>query len=142
VLSVSPRLISEIRVPGGPLAPAEVRSHLELQLSEEVCEERLADLRLLATEVVSNSVRHGRVGPDGWVSAAVSHVDGTLRVEVRDSSLEGLPEPREPDYEEGGGFGLFLLDQMASRWGVERDPHLCVWFELPHEEAAAGFQAG
>jgi anti-sigma regulatory factor (Ser/Thr protein kinase) len=142
VLSVSPRLISEIRVPGGPQAPAQVRSRLELHLSEELCEERLADLRLLTTEVVSNSVRHGRVGPDGWVSAAVSHIAGMLRVEVRDSSVEGLPQPREPDYEDGGGFGLFLLDQIASRWGVERDPHLCVWFELPHEAGPAELQAG
>jgi anti-sigma regulatory factor (Ser/Thr protein kinase) len=136
VLSMSPRLISEIRVPGGPKAPAQLRSRLGLHLAGEVCEERLAEVRLLTTEVVSNSVRHGRVGPDGWVSAAVSHADGSLRVEVRDSSVHGRPEPREPDYEDGGGFGLFLLDQIASRWGVERDPTLCVWFELPHEAQA------
>jgi anti-sigma regulatory factor (Ser/Thr protein kinase) len=138
VLTVNPRLISEIRVPGGPKAPAQVRSRLERQLGDEVGEERLSDLRLLTTEVVSNSVRHGRVGPDGWVSAAVSHAGGSLRVEVRDSSVGGRPEPRQPDYEEGGGFGLFLLDQIASAWGVERDPHLCVWFELPHEAQPAG----
>jgi anti-sigma regulatory factor (Ser/Thr protein kinase) len=137
VLSVSERLISEIRVPGGPEAPAQVRSRLERQLADELDAERLADIRLLATEVVSNSVRHGRVDSDGWVSAAVSAADGTLRVEVRDSSRGGHPEARTPDYEDGGGFGLFLLDQIASRWGVERDPNLCVWFELPSEAQAA-----
>jgi anti-sigma regulatory factor (Ser/Thr protein kinase) len=137
VLSVGEPLIPEIRVPGGPEAPAQLRSRLERQLADELDAERLADLRLLATEVVSNSVRHGRVDADGWVSAAVSDADGALRVEVRDSSLQGQPEVRAPDYEDGGGFGLFLLDQIASRWGVERDPHLCVWFELPPEAQAA-----
>ena len=54
-----------------------------------------------------------------------------VRVEVRDSApIRGLPQRREPDYEDGGGFGLFLLDEVAARWGVEQESGLCVWFEL------------
>jgi anti-sigma regulatory factor (Ser/Thr protein kinase) len=121
----------DIRVPGGPKAPSLMRSRLERELGHELAEERLGDLRLLTTEVVSNSVRHGRVGPEGWVSSRVFVASDRLRVEVRDSSVpRGLPEQRTPDYEDGGGFGLFLLDQVAASWGVEQDPGLCVWFEL------------
>jgi anti-sigma regulatory factor (Ser/Thr protein kinase) len=124
-------LLPDIRVKGGPFAPAEVRSHLERELADELEQERLAEVRLLATELVSNSVRHGGVGSDGWVTAGVALDSEKVRVEIRDSSLHGKPVPRSPDYEgDGGGFGLLLLDQIASAWGVERDRGLCVWFEL------------
>ena len=109
-----------------------MRSRLERELDGELAEKRLAEVRLLTTEVVSNSVRHGRVGADGWVSSSVSLTPDMVRVEVRDSSTPGgVPRRRTPDFEDGGGFGLFLLDQMAASWGVEHNRGLCVWFELP-----------
>jgi anti-sigma regulatory factor (Ser/Thr protein kinase) len=123
--------LPEIRVPGGPKAPSEMRSALDSRLAGELDDERLAELRLLTTEVVTNSVRHGKVGSDGWVSSTVSVEPDRVRVEVRDSArVRGMPRRRTPDYEDGGGFGLFLLDQVAARWGVERGSGLCVWFEL------------
>ena len=123
--------LPDIRVPGGPKAAAQMRSRLDTRLAGELSDERLADVRLLATEVVTNSVRHGGVGSDGWVSSAVTMDANRVRVEMRDSGLaRGVPRQRTPDYDEGGGFGLFLLDQMAARWGVERESGVCVWFEL------------
>jgi anti-sigma regulatory factor (Ser/Thr protein kinase) len=123
--------LPEIRVPGGPKAPGLMRARLDGELAGELRQDRLAEVMLLTTEVVSNSVRHGRVGTDGWVSSAV-HVGGDhVRIEVRDSGIpRGIPHQRTPNYEDGGGFGLFLLDQVADRWGVEQDSGLCVWFEL------------
>ena len=108
-----------------------MRSLLDRELAGEVPDERLAELRLLTSEVVTNSVRHGRVGCEGWVSSTVSLERDRVRVEVRDSSRHsGVPRRKTPDYDDGGGFGLFLLDEVAARWGVEREPGLCVWFEL------------
>ena len=124
--------LPDIRVAGGPKAPSAMRAGLDRHLTGELAEERLAEVRLLTTEVVSNCVRHGRVGADGWVSSSVSISGATVRIEVRDSGVvRGIPQQREPDYDDGGGFGLFLLDQVAESWGVEREPSLCVWFELP-----------
>jgi anti-sigma regulatory factor (Ser/Thr protein kinase) len=121
----------EIRVAGGPRAPSLMRSRLDSELAGGLPDQQLADLHLLTSEVVTNSVRHGRVGSDGWVSSNVSVTGDRVRVEVRDSArIRGLPHVREPDYENGGGFGLFLLDEVAARWGVEQDPGLCVWFEV------------
>jgi anti-sigma regulatory factor (Ser/Thr protein kinase) len=121
----------EIRVEGGPRAPSLMRSRLDSELSGGLPDEQLAELHLLTSEVVTNSVRHGRVGCDGWVSSNVSLSGDRVRVEVRDSApVRGLPHRRDPDYEEGGGFGLLLLDEVAARWGVEQDSGLCVWFEL------------
>lgn len=121
----------EIRVAGGPRAPSLMRSRLDSELSAGLPEQQLAELHLLTSEVVTNSVRHGRVGCDGWVSSSVAVTDDRVRVEVRDSApVRGVPQLRKPDYEDGGGFGLFLLDEVAASWGVEQDSGLCVWFEL------------
>jgi len=33
------------------------------------------------------------------------------------------------------GWGLFLVDRMADRWGVDRSEGTRVWFELEREGA-------
>ena len=51
-----------------------------------------------------------------------------LRVEVCDGSAGGA-RPRPPD--ENGGWGLNLVDTLASRWGTRRSGELNVsWFEV------------
>ena len=42
----------------------------------------------------------------------------------------GVVAPREPDRENGGGFGLHLVDKLATRWGVNRTGGTHVWFEV------------
>jgi anti-sigma regulatory factor (Ser/Thr protein kinase) len=121
---------SGIRVSGGRSAALEARAALAVEVGDRVGEGELRDLNLLLSEVVNNSVIHGKVDEHGWIQIAVA-VDGDcVRIEVRDSGEQGNPTPREPDYDDGGGFGLFLVDAMASRWGVEREEELTVWFEL------------
>ena len=87
------------------------------------------DMRLLVTELVTNGVRHGSErGPLG-VSVAVR--DETVRVEVTDAgrgfSPPAAPMPR-PDG--SGGWGLQLVDRVATTWGVDVTDRTCVWFEL------------
>jgi anti-sigma regulatory factor (Ser/Thr protein kinase) len=119
-----------IRVHGGPRAALEARAALTAELDGRPGQEALRDLHLLLSEVVNNSVVHGGVDESGWIEVAVACDPDRIRIEVRDSGRQGDPVAREPDYEHGGGFGLFLVEAMASRWGSERDPGLTVWFEL------------
>jgi anti-sigma regulatory factor (Ser/Thr protein kinase) len=119
-----------IRVPGGRRAALEARARLTAELDGQVDPDQLRDLHLLLSEVVNNSVVHGGVEEDGWVEVAVKTRGECVRIDVRDSGSQGEAVPREPDYENGGGFGLFLVDSMASRWGAHRNPGLTVWFEL------------
>lgn len=51
----------QIKVAGGSRAAADARAALTELLAGQIAEARLQDLRLLATEVVTNSVRHGGV---------------------------------------------------------------------------------
>jgi len=132
--SVSGRCVVE--VPGGADAPAHVRSALERELGEELDPDGVYTLRLLASEVVTNSVVHAGLGPDGWVAASVARGRTHVRVEIEDSATSVLPAPRRPDRVNGGGFGLQLVDLLASSWGVRRGKRVCVWFELELSAAA------
>ena len=87
------------------------------------------NLRLLVTELVTNGVRHG--SERGAVCMAVSLYDSRVRVEVTDGgrgfSPDAAPMPRADG---SGGWGLQLVDRVASSWGVNVDKTTCVWFEL------------
>lgn len=106
-------------------APAKARVAL-LALTAAVVPRLLEDLKLLVTELVTNSVRYG---PGGTVRVTVKVKDpNTVFAEVTDNGREGVVEIREAA-EDGGGLGLRILDRMASRWGVY-EGSTNVWFEL------------
>jgi anti-sigma regulatory factor (Ser/Thr protein kinase) len=109
--------------------PALARHELESWLPPSVDESERGALRLLVSELITNAVRHvtGSAQP---VELAVRIGAGAIRVEVRDGGSgfkpARKPEPRGAD----GGFGLFLVERMASRWGVDTQDGTRVWFEL------------
>jgi anti-sigma regulatory factor (Ser/Thr protein kinase) len=108
--------------------PALARHELEGWLPPSLQENERGALRLLVSELVTNSIRHVS-GSDRPIELAVQIGARAIRVEVRDggSGFEpGKPEPRGAD----GGFGLFLVERMASRWGVDTRDGTRVWFEL------------
>jgi anti-sigma regulatory factor (Ser/Thr protein kinase) len=109
--------------------PALARHELESWLPSSLPESERGALRLLVSELVTNSIRHV-TGSEQPVELAVRVGARTVRVEVRDGGAgfepADNPEPRGAD----GGFGLFLVERMASRWGVETDEGTRVWFEL------------
>jgi anti-sigma regulatory factor (Ser/Thr protein kinase) len=108
--------------------PALARHQLEDWLPESLNDSHRGALRLLVSELVTNSVRHVP-GSGRPVELAVRIGSRTIRVEVRDGGSgfrPGKPEPRGAD----GGFGLFLVERLASRWGVDTRDGTRVWFEL------------
>lgn len=112
-------------LPADHEAPSHARVAL-LALSPVVGPRLLEDLRLLITELVTNSVRYG---PGGTVRVTVNVKDPrTVFAEVTDNGRDGVVEIREAA-EDGGGLGLRILDRMATRWGVY-EGSTNVWFEL------------
>jgi anti-sigma regulatory factor (Ser/Thr protein kinase) len=108
--------------------PALARHELESWLPSSIAESVRGSLRLLVSELVTNSVRHV-TGSTEPVELAVRIGPRAIRVEVRDGGSgfkPGKPQPRGAD----GGFGLFLVERMASRWGVDTQDGTRVWFEL------------
>jgi anti-sigma regulatory factor (Ser/Thr protein kinase) len=84
------------------------------------------DIELLASELVTNVIRHA-ASP----FTVIVRYDGNLvRVEVGDGS-RALPEARSPGVDDETGRGLLLLEALAAGWGVT--PTLAgkrVWFEV------------
>jgi anti-sigma regulatory factor (Ser/Thr protein kinase) len=120
----------EATLPIGPAAAATARATLTRWLAGHLPGEVLEDARLLASELVTNSVGHADLPDEASLRLAVQLRDGALRVEVRDPGKNGAVAPREPDRERGGGFGLHLVDLIATRWGVNRTGGTHVWFEV------------
>ena len=87
------------------------------------------DMRLLVTELVTNGVRHG--SERGPLGVLVSVADERVRVEVTDCGRGfSPPEAPMPRDDGSGGWGLQLLDRVATTWGVDIADRTCVWFEL------------
>jgi anti-sigma regulatory factor (Ser/Thr protein kinase) len=55
---------------------------------------------------------------------------GRVRVEVADPGAGFEPQPRDDEMNRPGGWGLYLVDRIADRWGVVRNRMNRVWFEL------------
>jgi anti-sigma regulatory factor (Ser/Thr protein kinase) len=90
---------------------------------------------LLASELVTNSVRHsGSAAPGEAVTVSVTAGGGTVLVEVTDRSGDGVPHLRQAGAGAGRGRGLQLVASLAARWGCRRDGgRTTTWFELRHD---------
>jgi anti-sigma regulatory factor (Ser/Thr protein kinase) len=89
------------------------------------------DLRLLVSELVTNSLRHAGLSGHDEIRLRVQLTDDSVRVEVVDRGPGFTPQQPRPSLYQESGWGLFLVRQLASRWGFRGDPATCVWFELP-----------
>lgn len=95
----------------------------------------MPELLLLATEVVTNAVRHTGARPAGDVEIAVDPKPGCVRVAVHDPgpgfARDTTPAPQPGPDPDASGWGLYLVETLAERWGVERQPDgTVVWFEF------------
>ena len=84
------------------------------------------DLMLLVSELVTNAVRHAQ-GDAFEVRLEVK--SDLLRLEVHDDGAGFVPEIAPSD-DGCGGYGLYIVDRLADRWGVERDAGGVIWLEL------------
>lgn len=113
----------------GPDAVAAARRGLD-GLESEVGSERLHDMRLLVSELVTNSVRHAGDGGGEQLELQVNVSQDTIHVCVTDRGPGFEVAPRTPDDDPGSGWGLFLVEQLSDRWGVELNGATQVWFEI------------
>jgi anti-sigma regulatory factor (Ser/Thr protein kinase) len=119
----------EVVVASGLDAPAAARAAVTAWLSPQVADQVLDDAQLLVSELVTNSVRHARLAAGATVRVSVEICDGFMRLEVEDPGDVAIAAVA-PDREHGGGFGLFLVEALAQRWGSNHGGSTCVWAEL------------
>ncbi len=119
------RLDPDARAPSN--ARAAVRAFGE---DSDIAEADVATLALLVSELVSNAVLHSDAPPASAILLRARLLEhGTVRVEVIDAG-SGFCLVRRDAVNSNGGYGLFLVDDQASRWGLDRDGGTRVWFEL------------
>jgi anti-sigma regulatory factor (Ser/Thr protein kinase) len=103
---------------------------------------------LLVSELVTNSVLHAGLPEEASIEFSVRASAEVLMVEVADAGQgfdhTSMLRPRAvAGAAEMSGWGLFLVDRIADRWGaVEMDGETRVWFELsPGAMAMNGHRA-
>jgi anti-sigma regulatory factor (Ser/Thr protein kinase) len=119
----------EVDLRRDPDSAAEARRALG-EVSDHLPPRRLEDARLLVSELVTNAIRHAGLDDDDVIRLVVVSGDRALRIEVCDpgpgfDAGEPTPDPARPS-----GWGLYLVRELADRWGVERNELTRVWFEL------------
>lgn len=115
---------------GSPRAAPAARAALK-SLSDHVSEDVLYQLNLVVTELVTNSVRHAGIGPASSVALEVTVLPELIVGAVTDPGDGFEYDVAEAvDLMDEGGRGLFLVDQIAARWGVETGTGTRVWFEM------------
>jgi anti-sigma regulatory factor (Ser/Thr protein kinase) len=133
-LEVAPLLDARVSIDGfhvllagGPEAAAKARGAVT-RLRSDLDDPLVENLRLLVTELVTNSVRHADARQ---IELVVVVRDDRVRVEVENRGPSFHPAPRNGNAETEGGWGLLLVERLSDSWGVGEDAgRTCVWFEL------------
>ncbi len=117
-------MLSRLELTRDEHAPAAARRSIE-KICSDLSPEALDSARLLISELVTNSVQHG----DGETVTILvdTGLNGAVRCEVIDDGKGFIPRARGD--RAIGGWGLQVVEQLASTWGV-REGSTHVWFEL------------
>jgi anti-sigma regulatory factor (Ser/Thr protein kinase) len=113
------------------------RAMVEMGLPDQAIREGT----LLTSELVTNSIRHAGLGPDDYIDVAATWSGTVLRVIVRDSGSAGPPPEIvagsiRPSPGGQSGWGLYLVDKLATRWGTNLEGSAGFWFEIEYPRPA------
>ena len=85
---------------------------------------------LLVSEMVTNAVQHGPAETSSTIALHCALVGERLQVEIGDDGTGFVPPERTERQDAGSGWGLHLIDSLATTWGVDSGRPTRVWFEL------------
>ena len=125
-------MVAEIKVRLSP-EPEVVTTarHALDQLTDLLPPEKLEDVRLVVSELVTNSILHAGLSPDEQISLTLTVSAGSVRGRVCDPGPGfGMPAKLCPRSDLSGGWGLPIVETISDRWGIERTRRTCVWFEI------------
>ncbi|MFI5883555.1 ATP-binding protein [Streptomyces sp. NPDC051554] len=115
-----------------PQAPAKARAYVRDVLARDetpLDDERLDEILLVVSELVTNAYRYG-TEPDDSLLVAVLTTPDRVRVEVHDPRRQ-RPRLRNESGERSRGRGLHIVDAIAARWDVDDRPFgKAVWAEM------------
>lgn len=121
--------VARITVACDSLAPVSVRRQLaELPDLGWL----LGDALLVATELVTNAIKHSMCQPGDALVVTVDKQPEYVRICVRDPGVSGVTARILDGNGSFEGLGLRIVEQLATHWGSNRDADgYEVWAELP-----------
>jgi anti-sigma regulatory factor (Ser/Thr protein kinase) len=115
-----------LELPCDENAPGEVRQ----ALADAGDDWRLGDGMLIASELVTNAVTHSGCDDGHQIEVRATRTHDRLTISVKDPGKSGHSARLPAAGSESGGWGLYVVDQLARRWGSERTDGYRVWAEL------------
>lgn len=115
-----------------PASAAAVRRQLALDLDlRGIDPESIAEITLVASELVGNAVRHVPTGRDGQLGVSWTVGTADVEVSVKDPSPD-VPVTRAARADAPDGRGLAIVSALTSAWGYERTADgKRVWARVP-----------
>ena len=125
-------VLSKRALAAEPTSIAHAREYVRDRLSGILPPPKVWEVELLTTELVMNAVQHAQLKEgDESIHLDVDIEPTKVRVSVTDAGAgfdlaKILREPKG----EIGGWGLFLVEKVSDRWGIDETPPHRVWFEV------------
>ena len=107
---------------------------------DELPGELLYDASLCLSELVTNAIQHPEPASGDEVELRLELTDDALRVSVTDPG--GGFEPGPATEGDDRGWGLYIVDQLSTRWGAESDDRTVIWFEIARQQPGPARAAG
>jgi anti-sigma regulatory factor (Ser/Thr protein kinase) len=130
-------MMTDIRreLPASPEAARTARRALDGWLTDLVGERIADDVRLAASELIDNAVRHGGLGPDDVIVFSAVATEDIVRIRIEQPTT--VADVRVVDPVDRGaaeaGFGLRIVQEVATDWGVLDERPGAVWFEVDRD---------
>lgn len=128
-------VLGTLTIPGRPEQVARARGFIMRTVPADRVDSDAATL--LTSELVTNAIQHTRSGDGGSVTVTVIGLPDGVLIEVSDQGAAQAPVVKNELYATEG-HGLYLVQQLAGRWGYLHDPAgTTVWFHLAATPGAA-----
>jgi anti-sigma regulatory factor (Ser/Thr protein kinase) len=114
-----------MRMNAGPTAAAQARAAVLACFDGLLSADKLDDVLLVVSELVTNSVLHGHGEIDMRMSSDGKIIAGAVTDEGCGFDWRASP----PDPRRIGGNGLHIVGRVAEQWGLGDGP-TSVWFEI------------
>jgi anti-sigma regulatory factor (Ser/Thr protein kinase) len=115
-------VICTMRVPADPSSVAIVRHEIVQDLTNRDLEEEIVgEAEMVASELLTNAVRHARPLSDGTIRVRWKIRAEVVEVEVTDGGGATVPKPAPRTVWLSSGRGLRIVRSLAHEWGVTED---------------------
>ena len=121
-------VLVELDLPCDEHAPAAAREALG-RVSDG--DPAFGDAMLVASELITNAVRHSGCRTEDRLEVLVARREGHLIISVLDPGASGGAAKTSGPEAAFGGLGLMVVQQLVSEWGEERGDGYRVWARLP-----------